>query len=320
MKRLEGYRNFCNKLWNASRYVLMNTEGQDCGFNSNDKVLSLADKWILAQYQQTVKQVRHYFDSYRFDLAATALYEFTWNQFCDWYLELTKPVLFKGSEAEQRGTRHTLITVLESLLRLMHPIMPYITESIWQAVKPLAGINSDSIMLAAYPVYQAELVDETAQADLEWLKAVITAIRNVRGEMNIAPSKPLMVLLRNLNAEELRRLEQNRNFLLVMAKLDSLEVLAADAKAPASATQLIGSMDLLIPMAGLIDKAAELGRIAKQLEKTEQELSRVAGKLNNEGFVAKAPEAVLEKERAKLAELEQALAKLQAQQAEIAAL
>ncbi|MDD4862674.1 MAG: valine--tRNA ligase [Alishewanella agri] len=320
MKRLEGYRNFCNKLWNASRYVLMNTEGQDCGFNSNDKVLSLADKWILAQYQQTVKQVRHYFDSYRFDLAATALYEFTWNQFCDWYLELTKPVLFKGSEAEQRGTRHTLITVLESLLRLMHPIMPYITESIWQAVKPLAGINSDSIMLATYPVYQAELVDETAQADLEWLKAVITAIRNVRGEMNIAPSKPLAVLLRNLNAEELRRLEQNRNFLLVMAKLDSLEVLAADAKAPASATQLIGSMDLLIPMAGLIDKAAELGRIAKQLEKTQQELSRVAGKLNNEGFVAKAPEAVLEKERAKLAELEQALAKLQAQQAEIAAL
>jgi len=320
MKRLEGYRNFCNKLWNASRYVLMNTEGQDCGFNSNDKVLSLADKWILAQYQQTVKQVRHYFDSYRFDLAATALYEFTWNQFCDWYLELTKPVLFKGSEAEQRGTRHTLITVLESLLRLMHPIMPYITESIWQAVKPLAGINSDSIMLAAYPVYQAELVDETAQADLEWLKAVITAIRNVRGEMNIAPSKPLTVLLRNLNAEELRRLEQNRNFLLVMAKLDSLEVLAADAKAPASAAQLIGSMDLLIPMAGLIDKAAELGRIAKQLEKTQQELSRVAGKLSNEGFVAKAPEAVLEKERAKLAELEQALAKLQAQQAEIAAL
>ena len=320
MKRLEGYRNFCNKLWNASRYVLMNTEGQDCGFNSNDKVLSLADKWILAQYQQTVKQVRHYFDSYRFDLAATALYEFTWNQFCDWYLELTKPVLFKGTEAEQRGTRHTLITVLESLLRLMHPIMPYITESIWQAVKPLAGINSDSIMLAAYPVYQAELVDETAQADLEWLKAVITAIRNVRGEMNIAPSKPLAVLLRNLNAEELRRLEQNRNFLLVMAKLDSLEVLAVDAKAPASAAQMIGSMDLLIPMAGLIDKAAELGRIAKQLEKTEQELSRVAGKLNNEGFVAKAPEAVLEKERAKLAELEQALAKLQAQQAEIAAL
>ncbi|MCB5227701.1 valine--tRNA ligase [Alishewanella sp. 16-MA] len=320
MKRLEGYRNFCNKLWNASRYVLMNTEEQDCGFGTAEKTLSLADKWILAQYQQTVKQVRHYFDTYRFDLAATALYEFTWNQFCDWYLELTKPILFKGNEAEQRGTRHTLITVLESLLRLMHPIMPFITESIWQSVKPLANIQSDSIMLAAYPEYQADLVDETAQADLEWLKAVITAIRNVRGEMNISPNKPLTVLLRNISTEEQRRIEQNRNFLLVMAKLESLELLAPEQKAPASAAQLIGNMDLLIPMAGLIDKEAELGRIAKQLEKTEQELSRVAGKLNNEGFVAKAPEAVLAKERAKQAELEQAVAKLQLQQAEIAAI
>ncbi|MCF4010854.1 valine--tRNA ligase [Rheinheimera sp. UJ63] len=320
MKRLEGYRNFCNKLWNASRYVLMNTEEQDCGFGTAEKTLSLADKWILAQYQQTVKQVRHYFDTYRFDLAATALYEFTWNQFCDWYLELTKPILFKGNEAEQRGTRHTLITVLESLLRLMHPIMPFITESIWQSVKPLANIQSDSIMLAAYPEYQADLVDETAQADLEWLKAVITAIRNVRGEMNISPNKPLTVLLRNISTEEQRRIDQNRNFLLVMAKLESLELLAPEQKAPASAAQLIGNMDLLIPMAGLIDKEAELGRIAKQLEKTEQELSRVAGKLNNEGFVAKAPEAVLAKERAKQAELEQAVAKLQLQQAEIAAI
>ncbi|WP_445425459.1 valine--tRNA ligase [Alishewanella sp. HL-SH06] len=320
MKRLEGYRNFCNKLWNASRYVLMNTEEQDCGFGTAEKTLSLADKWILAQYQQTVKQVRHYFDTYRFDLAATALYEFTWNQFCDWYLELTKPILFKGNEAEQRGTRHTLITVLESLLRLMHPIMPFITESIWQSVKPLANIQSDSIMLAAYPEYQADLVDETAQADLEWLKAVITAIRNVRGEMNISPNKPLTVLLRNISTEEQRRIDQNRNFLLVMAKLESLELLAPEQKAPASAAQLIGNMDLLIPMAGLIDKEAELGRIAKQLEKTEQELSRVGGKLNNEGFVAKAPEAVLAKERAKQAELEQAVAKLQLQQAEIAAI
>ncbi|WP_445427984.1 valine--tRNA ligase [Alishewanella sp. HL-SH05] len=320
MKRLEGYRNFCNKLWNASRYVLMNTEEQDCGFGTAEKTLSLADKWILAQYQQTVKQVRHYFDTYRFDLAATALYEFTWNQFCDWYLELTKPILFKGNEAEQRGTRHTLITVLESLLRLMHPIMPFITESIWQSVKPLANIQSDSIMLAAYPEYQAYLVDETTQADLEWLKAVITAIRNVRGEMNISPNKPLTVLLRNISTEEQRRIDQNRNFLLVMAKLESLELLAPEQKAPASAAQLIGNMDLLIPMAGLIDKEAELGRIAKQLEKTEQELSRVAGKLNNEGFVAKAPEAVLAKERAKQTELEQAVAKLQLQQAEIAAI
>ncbi|MEO3677428.1 valine--tRNA ligase [Rheinheimera sp. FR7-31] len=320
MKRLEGYRNFCNKLWNASRYVLMNTEEQDCGFNGGDMQLSLADKWILAQYQHTVKQVRQYIDSYRFDMAANTLYEFTWNQFCDWYLELTKPVLFKGNDAQQRATRHTLVTVLESLLRLMHPIMPFITETIWQSVKPLANIQADSIMLQPYPQVDTRLIDETATADLEWLKAVITAIRNVRGEMNIAPSKPLSILLRNLGNDEQRRLSENENFLMNLAKLDSIKVLTAGEPAPASAAQLIGSMDLLIPMAGLIDKDAELSRIAKQLEKTQQELSRVAGKLANEGFVAKAPEAVLEKERAKQAELEQAVAKLQAQQAEIAAL
>ncbi|WP_397472089.1 valine--tRNA ligase, partial [Rheinheimera sp.] len=320
MKRLEGYRNFCNKLWNASRYVLMNTEAQDCGFNGGDMQLSLADKWILAQYQGTVKQVRQYIDTYRFDMAANALYEFTWNQFCDWYLELTKPVLFKGNEAQQRATRHTLVTVLESLLRLMHPIMPFITETIWQSVKPLANITADSIMLQPYPEVDGSLIDETATADLEWLKAVITAIRNVRGEMNIAPSKPLSILLRNVSSEEQRRLNENQNFLMNLAKLENITVLAAGEQAPACAAQLIGSMDLLIPMAGLIDKDAELSRIAKQLEKTQQELSRVAGKLANEGFVAKAPEAVLEKERAKQAELEQAVAKLQAQQAEIAAL
>ena len=320
MKRLEGYRNFCNKLWNASRYVLMNTEQQDCGFNGGDMQLSLADKWILAQYQGTVTQVRQYIDSYRFDMAANALYEFTWNQFCDWYLELTKPVLFKGNDAQQRATRHTLVTVLESLLRLMHPIMPFITETIWQSVKPLANIQADSIMLQAYPEVDYSLIDSTATADLEWLKAVITAIRNVRGEMNIAPSKPLNIMLRNLNSDETRRLNENQAFLMNLAKLESIKLLAANEQAPASAAQLIGNMDLLIPMAGLIDKDAELSRIAKQLEKTQQELSRVAGKLANEGFVAKAPEAVLEKERAKQAELEQAVAKLQAQQAEIAAL
>ncbi|WP_273024061.1 valine--tRNA ligase [Rheinheimera sp.] len=320
MKRLEGYRNFCNKLWNASRYVLMNTEAQDCGFNGGDMQLSLADKWILAQYQGTVKQVRQYIDTYRFDMAANALYEFTWNQFCDWYLELTKPVLFKGTEAQQRATRHTLVTVLESLLRLMHPIMPFITETIWQSVKPLANITADSIMLQPYPEVDGSLIDETATADLEWLKAVITAIRNVRGEMNIAPSKPLSILLRNVSSEEQRRLSENQNFLMNLAKLENITVLAAGEQAPACAAQLIGSMDLLIPMAGLIDKDAELSRIAKQLEKTQQELARVAGKLANEGFVAKAPEAVLEKERAKQAELEQAVTKLQAQQAEIAAL
>ena len=278
------------------------------------------NKWIVHEANQCAAEVTREIEAYRFNDAASANYKFIWNVFCDWYLELTKPVLFKGNDAQQRGTRHTLVTVLESLLRLMHPIMPFITETIWQSVKPLANISADSIMLQPYPVYNDALVDNTATADLEWLKAVITAIRNVRGEMNIAPSKPLSILLRNLNSDEQRRLQENESFLMNLAKLEAITVLKAGEQAPASAAQLIGSMDLLIPMAGLIDKDAELSRIAKQLEKTEQELGRVAGKLANEGFVAKAPEAVLEKERAKQAELEQAVAKLLAQQAEIAAL
>jgi valyl-tRNA synthetase len=323
MKRLEGYRNFVNKLWNASRYVTMMTEDKDTGLNGGDIELSLADQWILSQYQETVTQFRQYLDSYRFDMAANTLYEFTWNQFCDWYLELTKPVLFKGTEAQQRGTRQTLVTVLESLLRLMHPIMPFITEEIWQRVAPLAIKDFSagvSIMNQAYPEADSALVNTAAQADIEWVKGFILAIRNIRGEMDIAPTKPLPVLLRNLSAEDSRRLEQNRALLLNLAKLDSITVLTDADTAPASATQLLGAMDLLIPMAGLIDKDAELSRIAKQLEKMQQEVSRVAGKLSNEGFVAKAPEAVLAKEREKLADAEAAVAKLLAQQAQITAL
>lgn len=323
MKRLDGYRNFCNKLWNASRYVTMMTEEKDCGLAGGDMELSLADHWIISQYQQTITQFRGYLDSYRFDMAANTLYEFTWNQFCDWYLELTKPVLFKGTEAQQRGTRHTLLTVLESLLRLMHPIMPFITEEIWQLVAPMVrkDLNpGDSIMLQAYPEFNQALVNETATADLEWVKSFIVAIRNVRGEMDIAPSKPLSVLVRNLTSDDSRRLQSNMAFLQNMAKLEAITVLNDGDTAPACAAQLLGKMDILIPMAGLIDKEAELARIAKQMEKAQQEHDRVASKLANEGFVAKAPEAVLAKEREKLAEALEAITKLKAQQAQIAAI
>ncbi len=323
MKRLEGYRNFVNKLWNASRYVTMMTEEKDTGLHGGELELSLADHWILSQYQETVGQFRQYLDSYRFDMAANTLYEFTWNQFCDWYLELTKPVLFKGTEAQQRGTRRTLVTVLESLLRLMHPIMPFITEEIWQRVAPMAVANiapGSSIMNQAYPSVDSSLINPAAQADIEWVKGFILAIRNIRGEMDIAPSKPLPLLLRNLTEQDHQRLAQNRALLLNLAKLESITVLTADDTAPASAAQLLGAMDLLIPMAGLIDKEAELSRIAKQLEKLQQEAAKLTTKLANEGFVAKAPEAVLAKERERLADTESAISKLQAQQAEIAAL
>ena len=239
MNRLEGYRNFCNKLWNASRYVLMNTEEQDCGFaNDAQKEYSLADRWILGQYEATVKTYTEHLDNYRFDLAANTLYEFTWNQFCDWYLELTKPVLFKGSEAQQRGTRNTLITVLESLLRLMHPMMPYITETIWQRVAPLAGLETagTSIMVQGFPVYNEASVDAKAMEDLEWVKQFILAIRNIRGEMDISPSKPLSVLLANASSEDVRRIEENKSFLASLAKLEEFTMLENKDDAPACAT------------------------------------------------------------------------------------
>ena len=322
MKRLEGYRNFTNKLWNASRYVIMNTEEHDCGANGGDMELSLADRWIIGQFEQTVKAVHEAFDSYRFDLASQALYEFTWNQFCDWYLELTKPVLFKGNEAQQRATRHTLVNILESLLRLMHPIMPFITETIWQRVQPLTSFakNGDSIMTQAFPQFNAQNCDQQAIDDLEWVKQFIIAIRNIRGEMDIAPSKPLPVLLKNVSSEDQRRLDDNEQFLSALAKLESIEVLSEDEQGPASATAVIGDLSVLIPMAGLIDKEAELARLDKAIEKLTKEAAKVSGKLNNENFVGKAPAAVIEKEKAKLADAEIALKKMQEQKEQIAAL
>lgn len=320
MQRLDGYRNFCNKLWNASRYVLMNTEQQDCGQQGGDMVLSLADRWIQGQFQQTVKTVREAIDTYRFDLAAQALYEFTWNQFCDWYLELTKPVLQSGSAEQQRGTRHTLVATLEALLRLMHPVIPFITETIWQRVKLLVGNDADTIMLQPYPSYDEQLIDHTAMADLEWIKKVIVAVRNIRAELNLGPSKPLTALLRHVGADEQRRLDANLTFLKVLARLESITALGATETAPMSTTQLVGDMELLIPMAGLIDIEAEIERLTKQREKLAGEHKRLSGKLSNANFVAKAPAEVVDKERAKLTEVERDIAKLDEQVTQLRAL
>ncbi|WP_337262586.1 MULTISPECIES: valine--tRNA ligase [unclassified Serratia (in: enterobacteria)] len=320
MKRLEGYRNFCNKLWNASRFVLMNTEEHDCGFNGGEMQLSLADRWILAEFNRTVKAYREALDTYRFDIAAGILYEFTWNQFCDWYLELTKPVVSNGSAAEQRGTRHTLITVLEALLRLAHPIIPFITETIWQRVKPLTGETADTIMLQPFPAYDAAREDQQALDDLEWIKQAITAVRNIRAEMNIAPSKMLEVLLRNANGDAQRRVQENQSFIEKLARLASLSLLPAGEKGPVSVTKLVEGAELLIPMSGFIDKDAEIARLTKEMGKLDAEIAAIEGKLSNEGFVARAPEAVVAKERERLAACQEGKVKLQEQQATIAAL
>ncbi|RLR18073.1 valine--tRNA ligase [Sodalis-like symbiont of Bactericera trigonica] len=320
MKRLEGYRNFCNKLWNASRFVLMNTEEQDCGFHGGDKVLSLADRWILAEFNPTVKAFREALDNYRFDLAAGILYEFTWNQFCDWYLELTKPVMSGGSDAELRGTRHTLVTVLEALLRLAHPIIPFITETIWQRVKILTGGQGDTLMLQPFPSYDAALADADALTDLEWIKQAIVAVRTIRAEMNIARGKPLAVLLRQASPAVVRRVNENMSFMLTLARLDSITLLPADDKGPVSVTQIIDGAELLIPMAGLVDKEAELNRLAKEAARIDSEISRIAAKLGNDGFIGRAPKAVVAKEREKLESYQQSRAKLLEQQAIIAVL
>ncbi|MBS9930145.1 valine--tRNA ligase [Vibrio alginolyticus] len=321
MKRLEGYRNFCNKLWNASRYVMMNTEEQDCGFNGGEIEYSLADKWIESQFELAAKAFNNHIDNFRLDMAANTLYEFIWNQFCDWYLELTKPVLWKGTEAQQRGTRRTLITVLEKTLRLAHPVIPYITETIWQSIKPLVeGVEGETIMLQALPQFDEANFNQEALDDIEWVKAFITSIRNLRAEYDINPGKPLDVMLKAANAEDASRLEASKQVLMSLAKLEAVRVLEVGEQTPACATALVGKSELMIPMAGLIDKDAELARLDGEIKKTHGEIKRIEGKLGNEGFVAKAPEAVVAKEREKLEGYKETLAKLEEQKTTIAAL
>ncbi|CAA0087669.1 Valine--tRNA ligase [Halioglobus japonicus] len=314
--RIEGYRNFCNKIWNAARYVLMNCEGEDCGIEDGAEVeLSLADRWIIGRVQATAAEVARAIENYRFDMASSALYEFIWNEYCDWYLELSKPVLWDDDASAQakRGTRQTLIRVLETWLRLLHPMMPFITEEIWQTVGPLAGKSGPTIMLQPYPQSVDSEIDPLASDDIEWLKAVIVGIRNIRGEMNIPPSKALTVLLRNGDAEDQRRLEQNSQYLRKLAKLDEVSWLADGAEAPMAATALAGELEILVPIAGLIDKDAEISRLNREIGKLDNDLSRLRSKLGNAAFVDKAPAAVVNKEREKLQAQEQALETLQDQ-------
>jgi len=304
MKRLEGYRNFCNKIWNAARYVLMNTEEHDCGQNDKAYELSLADKWIISKLQQCEAQVEKHISEFRLDLASQALYDFIWNEYCDWYLELSKPILTNAAcpEAQLIGTRRTLVRVLEAVLRLAHPFLPFITEEIWQRIAPLAGKQGDTIMTQAYPAADQSRVDEHALGDIEWLKGVIVGIRNIRGEMDISPGKPIPVFLHNGGDEDKRRFESNKSYISALAKLESMEWLVGEA--PLSATQLVGSMEVLVPMAGLIDVDAEVARLTKELDKASKEIGRLKGKLNNEKFVGNAPEDVVAKEKSKLADAE----------------
>ncbi|NEV62432.1 valine--tRNA ligase [Thiorhodococcus minor] len=322
LSRTEGYRNFCNKLWNASRYVLMSTEGQDCGTGSDPVEPSAADRWIRSRLDSTTATVTEAIEGYRFDLAAQAIYEFTWNELCDWYLELSKPVLAgdKASDAAKRGTRQTLVRTLEALLRLAHPIMPFITEEIWQKVRTLAGVEGDTIMLAPFPVADAASEDPQAVAEIDWVKQCILGIRRIKGEMNIPPGKPLPVLVANASDQDKVWLETARPYLDFLARTESITVLADESEAPESAIALVGAMKLLIPMAGLIDKDAELKRLDKEITRLTDDIARTEKKLTNPSFVDKAPEAVVQKERDKLSQHAAAIENLQTQRAKIAAL
>ncbi|MGG2399625.1 valine--tRNA ligase [Pseudomonas sp. SH1-B] len=322
MGRVEGYRNFCNKLWNAANFVIENTDGQDTGVNGEAVELSPVDRWIISALQRCEQDVTRHLDGFRFDMAAQALYEFIWDEYCAWYLELVKPVLWDENAPieRQRGPRRTLVRVLEVILRLAHPFMPFITEEIWQRIKAQAGVSGDTIMLQAWPVANESRIDAAAEGDIEWVKQLMLGVRQIRGEMKISMAKRIDIIVANASAEDQRRLTDFEPLLNKLAKLESVRVLAAGEEAPMSATTLVGDMEVLVPMAGLIDKDAELARLDKEIGRLEGEVKRVGGKLSNEGFVAKAPAEVLEKERAKLAEAEQALSKMVEQRGKIAAL
>ena len=425
MGRIEGYRNFCNKLWNASRFVLMNVstdtkrdaqsapEGQQPGkasvnvstdtkrdaqsapegaeprmasvdtadliadLTSDDYERSVADRWILSRLQKTKQNVVTAIEAYRFDQAAQAIYEFTWNEYCDWYLELCKPVLNNAdaSEAAKRGARRTLVRVLESLLRLAHPIMPFITEEIWQRVAPLAGripaADSDaaqgsanvagdrmsrataaqgsanvagdrmsrataaqgstngagdsmsvttSIMLQPFPIYRKALINDSAEAEMAWVMQFILGVRKIKGEMDISPGKPVPVLLADSNENDRAWAVKHRAYLDFLARTESIGVLEPGEAGPESATALVGGMKVLIPLAGLIDKDAELARLEKEMGRLRQDIERTEKKLANPSFVDKAPEAVVQKERDKMTQGRAALQDLSSQAEKIRAL
>ena len=315
MGRIEGFRNFCNKIWNAARYVLMNTEEQVCSKPEQPEHFSLADRWIQSRFQRTLQAVHDGMANYRLDLVSQAIYDFFWNEYCDWYLELSKPVLWDddATEEQKNATRYTLLNILEQSLRLAHPFLPFITEEIWQRVTPLLNVEGESIMLQAYPASDDNVIDEAVDKEINWVKGVIEAVRNIRGEMNISPAKAIPVLLTKGSKSDEHNLANNKQFLSKLAKLESIDWLDNPEQAPLASTQLVGKLEVLVPMAGLIDVSAEKERLHKEVDKLEKEIARLQGKLGNEKFVANAPGEVVEKEKEKLTSAENSLTQLQQQ-------
>ena len=322
MKRVEGYRNFANKIWNGTRFVMMNVEGQTVGQAARPELWELPEQWIMSRLQKAEAAVQQAFATYRLDLAAQAIYEFIWNEYCDWYVELTKPVLNDENVAEERKAevRRVLLAVMEASLRLAHPIMPYLTEEIWQTLAPKIGLGGDTIMTAAYPVADTAKINDQAEADMQWLQGLIGAVRNIRGEMGLGNARLLPVLLQNTTESEKAQIARIEPLVKALAKVESITFLTDAEQPPLSSSSVVGHVSVFVPMKGLIDPKAELGRLQKDLDKVQKQHDQIAGKLSNEGFVAKAPAAVVEGEKAKLAEFAEQLAKIKASMDQIAAL
>jgi valyl-tRNA synthetase len=309
LNRIEGYRNFCNKLWNAARYVLMNT-GEGLLPAASPADLSLPDRWIRSRLGHALRQAQEHFATYRFDLIAKALYEFTWYEFCDWYLELSKPILHNGSPAEQAATRRNLAATLEALLRALHPLIPFITEEIWQKLAPVLGSGAPTIMQQSFPDADSCPADVEAETELAWLQGFVLGVRQIRGEMNIAPGRPLSVLLQDAAGSDRRRAAVHQTYLQQLARIESIGFVADGIEPPMSATALLGSMKILVPMADLINVAAERDRLGKAIEKARADLSRCDAKLANPQFVDHAPAAVVSKERERRHALQQEMSQL----------
>ncbi|RKG39050.1 valine--tRNA ligase [Acinetobacter rongchengensis] len=322
MKRVEGYRNFANKIWNATRFVMMNCEEQPIGTEVRQDLWELPEQWIVSRLQKAEAAVQQAFATYRLDLAAQAIYEFIWNEYCDWYVELTKPVLNDENVSTERKAevRRVLLSVMEASLRLAHPLMPYLTEEIWQKLAPMVGISGESIMLAQYPISNPERVNEQAEADMQWLQGLIGAVRNIRGEMGLGNARLLPVLLQNTTDAEKAQIARIEPLFKALAKVESITFLANGEQPPLSSSSVVGHASVFVPMKGLIDPKAELGRLQKDFDKVQKQHDQIATKLGNEGFVAKAPAAVVEGEKVKLAEFAAQLEKIKANMDQIAAL
>jgi valyl-tRNA synthetase len=328
LKRVEGYRNFCNKIWNASRFVLMNCVDGDSNAKpidqtANPDVWELPEKWIMSRLNSSIKDIHQHFAQYRLDMVSQDIYEFIWNEYCDWYVELAKASLNDDSVSDERKAqiRYVLLHVLETALRFTHPIMPYLTEQIWQTIAPLLGRkNTDSIVVADYPQTDASQISEQTEADMAWLQELIASVRNIRGEMKLGNAVRLPVLLQNVSQDEDARLSRIKNQFKALAKVESLEIVKEGDDVPLSSSSMVGQLRVLVPMKGLIDPTAELARLGKSYDKLKGQSEGIARKLGNEGFVSKAPAEVVEAEKAKLAELEGQLTAMTAQMEQLKAL